>query len=128
MPAFISRLLHLGSSGNWGNCGPDCTALARLEKCLIDDMMPLYDSGKCYPLFEQGPCNDGEWFVLNSAAIEINGRLLPYPHCEKVTYCDGELETDYEGKDILFTNYLNGNYIFILKKIFSYSQVNLINL
>ena len=91
-------------------------------------MMPLYESGKCYPLFEQGPCNDGEWFVLNSVATEINGRLLPYPHCEKVTYCDGELETNYEGKDILFTNYLNGNNIFILKKIFLYSQVNLINL
>ena len=109
MPAFISRLLHLGSSGNWGNCGPDCTALARLEKCLIDDMMPLYDSGKCYPLFEQGPCNDGEWFVLNSVATEINGRLLPYPHCEKVTYCDEELITDYEGKNIFFTNFLHGN-------------------
>ena len=112
--SFISRLLHLGESGNWGSCGPDCTALARLEKCLINNMMPLtlhhyvldnvmpqYDSGKCYPLFEQGPCNDGEWFVLNSGSIEINGRLLPYPHCEKATYCDGELYTNYEGKNIL---------------------------
>ena len=91
-------------------------------------MMPLYDSGKCYPLFEQGPCNDGEWFVLNSAAIEINGRLLPYPHCEKVTYCDGELETDYEGKNIFFTNFLNGNYIFRFEKFVFHSQVILINL
>ena len=102
--------------------------MARLEKCLIDDKMPLYDSEKCYPLFEQGPCNDGEWFVLNSLAIEINGRLLPYPHCEKVTYCDGELKTDYEGKNIFFTNFPNENYNFILKKIIFYSQVILVNL
>ena len=88
--------------------------MARLEKCLIDDMMPLYESGKCYPLFEKGPCNDGEWFVWNSVSTEINDRLLPYPHCEKVTYCDGELETDYEGKNKSFSNSLNGNYVCIL--------------
>ena len=119
---FISRLLHLGESGNWGNCGPDCTALARLEKCLIDnmmpltlpldvldDMMPLYDSEKCYSLFEQGPCNDGEWFVLNSA---IDGTLLPYAKCEKVLDCDVfTLEEDFEGKNIFCANFLIGNYV-----------------
>ena len=91
-------------------------------------MMPLYDSEKCYPLFEQGPCNDGEWFVLNSLAIEINGRLLPDPHCEEVIYCNGELETDYERKNIFYTNFLNGNYIFHFEKFIFHSQVILINL
>ena len=75
--------------------------------------MPLYGNGDCYSLFEQGPCKDGEWFVLNSLAFGINGRLLPYPHCEEATYCDGELQTDYEGKNILFANFLNGYYVFI---------------
>ena len=84
--------------------------------------MPLYDSEKCYPLFEQGPCNDGEWFVLNSLTIEINGRLLPYPHCEKATYCDGELQTDYEGKNKLFANLLDGNYVFIWKVHFLFTS------
>jgi len=83
---------------------------------VLDNMMPQYDSEKCYPLFEQGPCKDGDWFVLNSLAFGINGRLLPYPHCEKATYCDGELETDYEGLDCLSltlqfesTNYIGGS-------------------
>jgi len=78
---------------------------------VLDNMMPQYDSEKCYPLFEQGPCKDGEWFVLNSLAFAINGRLLPYPHCEKATYCDGELETDYEGLDCLTLQFESTNYI-----------------
>ena len=71
---------------------------------VLDNMMPQYDSEKCYPLFEQGPCKDGEWFVLNSA---INGTLLPYAHCEKTLSCDVfTLTADYEGKNILCTNSL----------------------
>ena len=79
--------------------------MARLEKCLIDDMMPLNGSGKCYPLFEQGPCMDGEWFVLNSA---INGSLLPYALCEKTLDCNVfTLRSDYEGKNIFYANLPN---------------------
>ena len=89
---------------------------------VLDNMMPQYDSEKCYPLFEQGPCKDGEWFVLNSLAFEINGRLLPYPHCEEATYCDGELQTDYEGKNILFANFLNGHYVFIFIIFFYFTS------
>ena len=60
-------------------------------------MMPLYGSEKCYPLFEQGPCDDGEWFVLNSAN---NGTLLPYAHCEKALDCQFfVLKHDFEGKN-----------------------------
>ena len=93
--------------GNWGTCGlycPHTKALEKLEKCLIEDKMPLYGSGSCYSLFEQGPCNDGEWFVLNSA---INGTFLPYAHCEKTLSCDVfTLTADYEGKNILCTTFL----------------------
>ena len=84
--------------------------MARLEKCLIDDRMPLNGSGKCYPLFEQGPCMDGEWFVLNSA---INGSLLPYALCEKALDCIGlgpivfTLRSDFEGKNIFYANLPN---------------------
>ena len=91
---------HINGFG--GTCGQKCphtTALARLEKCLIDNMMPLYGSEKCYPLFEQGPCDDGKWFVLNS---EINGTLLPYAHCEKALDCEVfALKSDYAGKNTL---------------------------
>ena len=62
--------------------------------------MPLYRNGDCYSLFEQGPCSDGEWFVLNSA---INGTLLPYAHCEKTLSCDVfTMTADYEGKKLCF--------------------------
>ena len=92
--------------GNWGTCGlycPHTKALEKLEKCLIEDKMPLYGNGDCYSLFEQGPCNDGEWFVLNSA---INGTFLPYAHCEKTLSCDVfTLTADYEGKNILTVYY-----------------------
>merc|ERR1712008_109403 len=106
--------LHLGGNENWGNCGPDCTSLARLEKCLIDDMMPFYGSEKCYPLFKQGPCNDGEWFVLNSA---IDGTLLPYAQCENVLDCDVfTLKEDFEGPECIpcetaDQNFIDGEYI-----------------
>ena len=67
--------------------------------------MPLYGNGDCYSLFEQGPCNDGEWFVLNSA---INGTFLPYAHCEKTLSCDFfTLTAEYEGKNILCNTFLN---------------------
>ena len=76
----------------------DEIALARLDKCLIDNMMPLQKYYKCYPLFEQGPCNDGEWFVLSST---VNDTLLPNAHCEKALNCDVfTLKSDYEGKHI----------------------------
>ena len=68
-------------------------------------MMPLNGSGKCYPLFEQGPCTDGEWFVLNSA---INDTLLPYALCEKALDCNVfTLRSDYEGKNIFYANLPN---------------------
>ena len=66
-------------------------------------MMPLNGSGKCYPLFEQGPCNYGEWFVLKSAN---NVTLLPYAQCENVLDCDVfTLKEDFEGKNILCANF-----------------------
>ena len=66
-------------------------------------MMPLNGSEKCYPLFEQGPCNHGEWFVLNSAN---NVTLLPYAQCENVLDCDAfTLKEDFEGKNMLCANF-----------------------
>ena len=78
--------------------------------------MPLYGNGDCYSLFEQGPCNDGEWFVLNSA---INGTLLPYAHCEKTLSCDVfTMTTDYEGKNILCTTFKLG-----IKELFGHPKI-----
>ena len=66
-------------------------------------MMPFYGSEKCYPLFEQGPCNDGKWFVLNSSN---NVTLLPYAQCENVLDCDAfTLKEDFEGKNMLCANF-----------------------
>ena len=69
-------------------------------------MMPLFGSDtlsgqpplgseRCYPLFEQGPCGDGQWFVLNSA---LDRTLLPKAHCEKAPDCSVYvLKTEFEG-------------------------------
>ena len=75
-------------------------------------MMPFYGSDKCYPLFEQGPCIDDEWFVLNSA---INRTLLPYAHCEKSLDCEVfALKDDYGGKNILSVKFPHWNFSLIL--------------
>jgi len=93
---------HISGNLYWGVCGKKCphtTDLLRLQICLENDMMPLYGTDNCYPLFEQGPCDSGEWFVLNSA---INGTLLPYAHCEKTPDCDVfTLKTAFEGPECI---------------------------
>ena len=90
--------------------------MARLEKCLIDNMMPFRKYYKCYPLFVKGPCNDGEWFVLNNASNDT----LPNAHCEKALDCDGfTLKSDFAGKQILCTNFLITYYISFLKYPFN---------
>ena len=82
-------------------------------------MMPLNGSGKCYPLFEQGPCNHGEWFVLNSAN---NVTLLPYAQCEKILDCDVfTLKEDFEGKNILCANF---QFLRLMKGIFGTVQIS----
>ena len=69
--------------------------MARLNKCLNKDMMPYYDSEECYPLFEQGPCAENEWFVLDS---KLNDTVLPYAHCETALDCEiFTLENEHEG-------------------------------
>ena len=55
--------------------------------------LPPLGSERCYPLFEQGPCANGQWFVLNSDRTH-----LPKAHCKKKPNCDlYVLETEYEG-------------------------------
>ena len=69
--------------------------MARLNKCLNKDMMPYYGSEECYPLFEQGPCAENEWFVLDS---NLNDTVLPYAHCKKALDCElFTLENEHEG-------------------------------
>merc|ERR1712210_170561 len=54
-------------------------------------------SERCYPLFEQGPCGDGHWFVLDS-----DKTFLPKAHCKKKPNCDVYvLETEYEGPECI---------------------------
>ena len=69
-------------------------------------MMPLFGSDtlsgqpplgseRCYPLFEQGPCGNGQWFILSS-----DRTLLPKATCKKKPKCETGvyvLETEYEG-------------------------------
>ena len=64
-------------------------------------MMPYYGSEECYPLFEQGPCEENEWFVLDST---LNDTILPYAHCEKALEC--ELFT-LETQNVSSTEYLS---------------------
>ena len=89
---------HFTGNYFWGNCGQNCphtTAMARLDKCLDKDMMPYYGSEECYPLFEQGPCAENEWFVLDS---KLNDTVLPYAHCETALDCEiFTLENEHEG-------------------------------
>ena len=78
----------------------DLYSLPRLDKCLNNDMMPQYGSDECCFLFEQGPCEENEWFVLDSA---LNNTVLPY-YCEKALDC--ELFT-LETQDVSSTEYLS---------------------
>ena len=89
---------HLTGNYFWGNCGQNCphtTAMARLDKCLDKDMMPYYGTEECYSLFEQGPCAENEWFVLDSKQKDT---VLPYAHCEIALDCEiFTLENEHEG-------------------------------
>ena len=89
---------HFTGNYFWGNCGQNCphtTAMARLDKCLDKDMMPYYGSEECYPLFEQGPCGENEWFVLDST---LKDTVLPNAHCETALDCEiFTLENEHEG-------------------------------
>jgi len=93
---------HLTGNYFWGNCGQNCphtTAMARLDKCLNKDMMPYYGSEECYPLFEQGPCAENEWFVLDS---KLKDTVLPYAHCETALDCEVfTLENEHEGAECI---------------------------
>ena len=76
--------------------------MARLNKCLNKDMMPYYDSEECYPLFEQGPCAENEWFVLDS---KVKDTVLPIAHCETALDCElFTLENEHEGMKKSFYN------------------------
>jgi len=93
---------HCTGNYYWGNCGQNCphtTAMARLDKCLNKDMMPYYGSEECYPLIEQGPCAENEWFVLNS---KLNDTVLPYAHCETALDCElFTLKNEHEGAECI---------------------------
>ena len=38
-------------------------------------MMPMYADENCYPLFEQGPCQESEWYVLSDDDVILH--VLP---------------------------------------------------
>jgi len=105
-----ARPPDFGRLSQSGGEDPDAKIKARasLERCLNKNMMPLFGSDtlhgfpplgseRCYPLFEQGPCGDGHWFVLDS-----DKTFLPKAHCKKKPNCDVYvLETEYEGPECI---------------------------
>ena len=67
---------------------PDELKIKKLDYCLDENKMP-FDDGEngfeCYEVLEQGPCETGEWLVLDhNSESESN----PNTKCEKKN-CDG---------------------------------------
>jgi hypothetical protein len=96
---------------------------AALDFCTDHDQMPFYDQNYgeflCYPLLEQGPCKDGEWYILNENLLQPVATCAKRPcngSTELIPYIDGTCEVLYygakcpPGMELLPTPFGKGNF------------------